>query len=395
MKLIIKSNFVKKYLNGYPILTQDAIVRIADNFVEGDIVDVYATKNRFIGKAYLGRQNKGLGWIFSKNQQDTLNNKLIATKLQAAFKLRDPFFNNLEKTNAFRLFNGEGDGLGGITIDYFDQNILVNWYNEGIFVYKDIILSHLKTYDFAKSIYQKKRFIKSGSGLDQDCYVSGEKVTFPIKIKENGIKFNVNLDDGAMVGIFTDQREIRSLIKKEYSQNKFVLNTFSYTGAFSVVSAVGGSAKTVSVDLAKRSLDLTKSNFLINNLDLDNNQIIVEDIFSYFKYAKRKNLQFDLIVLDPPSFAQSKKMKFSVAKNYDILIKYSLEILSPKGVIVASANHSKLPPRKFREMIERGFAASSRKFSIRKELRLPADYKTLRAYNESNYLKVFFIQVDI
>ena len=102
---------------------------------------------------------------------------------------------------------------------------------------------------------------------------------------------------------------------------KNILNTFSYTGAFSVASALGGAKKTSSVDLAKRSLIKTKEQFAINNINLDKQNIIIEDVFNYFKYAIRKKLLFDVVIVDPPSFARSKKIIFSVAKDYTKLLK--------------------------------------------------------------------------
>src|SRR5690606_18911637 len=110
-----------------------------------------------------------------------------------------------------------------------------------------------------------------------------------------------------------------------------VLNTFSYTGAFSVAAAIGGAAKTTSVDLAKRSSAKTIEQFSVNGIDYEHQDILVMDVFNYFKYAKRKELKFDLVVLDPPSFARSKKYTFSTAKDYTNLMKEAIAITEQKG----------------------------------------------------------------
>ena len=114
-----------------------------------------------------------------------------------------------------------------------------------------------------------------------------------------------------MFGVFLDQRNVRKVIRDKYAEGKSVLNTFSYTGAFSIAAALGGASKTTSVDLANRSKSKTIEQFSVNGIDYDAHDIIVEDVFNYFKYAVRKQLSFDMVILDPPSFARSKKHTFS------------------------------------------------------------------------------------
>ena len=195
-----------------------------------------------------------------------------------------------------------------------------------------------------------------------------------------------------MVGIFLDQREVRKTIRDNYSNGKTMLNMFSYTGAFSVYSALGGATKTTSVDLAKRSRAKTIEQFEINNIDAKNQDIIVDDVFGYFKYAIKKNMAFDLIVVDPPSFARNKKMTFSVAKDYIKLLKEAIQITSKDGVIVASTNYSKLSIRVFKEMIEKAFKELNYKYKIEEIFSLPKDFKVKNKYSEENYLKVVFIR---
>ena len=125
---------------------------------------------------------------------------------------------------------------------------------------------------------------------------------------------------------FPDQREVRLAIRERYASNTDMLNTFSYTGAFSVAAALGGAIKTTSVDVAKRSLAKTIEQFSVNHIDYEAQDIKVMDVFHYFKYAQRHALQFDLVVLDPPSFARTKQMTFSTAKDYPKLLKDTIAI---------------------------------------------------------------------
>ena len=127
---------------------------------------------------------------------------------------------------------------------------------------------------------------------------------------------------------------------------------FSYTGAFSVAAALGGAAKTTSVDLANRSLAKTIEQFSVNGIDHEAQDIIVEDVFKYFKYAVKKNMTFDLVVLDPPSFAKSKKHTFSAAKDYKDLLKEAIALTKPNGVIVASTNASNFDMKNFIRLLK-------------------------------------------
>ena len=155
---------------------------------------------------------------------------------------------------------------------------------------------------------------------------------------------------------------------------------------------MGGAVETTSVDLAKRSRELSEAHFVANGLPLDNHRFVVMDVFEYFRYAKRKGLSYDVIVIDPPSFARNKKQTFSVAKDYHRLIEQALDILNPNGIIVASTNASNLTPEKFKKELQKGFGKT--KFRYLQTNRLPADFAVNKNDESSNYLKVFTIQVE-
>ena len=194
------------------------------------------------------------------------------------------------------------------------------------------------------------------------------------------------------MGIFLDQREVRKTIRDKYAKNKTMLNTFSYTGAFSIYASLGGASKTTSVDLANRSLNKTQEQFTVNNIDPETQNIIVQDVFNYFKYAVKKSISFDLVVLDPPSFARSKKHTFSVAKDYVKLLKEAIQITNTNGVIVASTNYANLNMRKFREFIDKAFKELNGKYSIEEVFSLPKDFRVSDKFREGDYLKVLFIR---
>ena len=388
----VKPQFIKNYIHGYPLISKDSIVDWSKVKDEGKIINLLDERKKFLAKGYYGKQNKGYGWVLSYKKEAKIDVAYFSDKIKAAIEYRKDLYND-KNTTAFRLFNGEGDGVGGLTIDYFDGFYLVTWYSLGIYAFKEVILAALKSQVEYKGIYQKKRFDAKGQYLDDaDDFVCGSRGEFPLIVKENGVKFAIYLDDGPMVGVFLDQREVRKTLRDSYAKGKTVLNTFSYTGAFSVCAALGGATKTTSVDLAKRSRSKTEEQFNINGIDPEAQDIIVEDVFHYFKYAVKKEILFDVVVLDPPSFARSKKHTFSVAKDYVKLLKEAIQITNKGGVIVASTNYANLNMGKFKDFIDKAFKELGGKYKIEHTFSLPKDFRVMDKFKEGDYLKVVFIR---
>lgn len=391
VKVKVKSAYVKSIKAGFPLLKKEAVENLQQLGAEGTILELTDDSDLFLAKGYYGKQNKGIGWILSRRQEEQIDVRFFEKKLKRAFELRQSFFSD-PGTTAFRLFNGEGDGIGGVAIEYFDGYLLIQWYSEGIYHFKDLFIEALNSIVDYKGIYEKKRFDLQGTYMEDDDFLIGERAPVPLLVKENGINFAIYLNESAMVGIFLDQREVRKTIRDNYAKGKTVLNTFSYTGAFSVAASLGGAMKTTSVDVANRSKSKTIEQFSVNGIDFEAEDIIVEDVFNYFKYAGRKNLSFDLVILDPPSYARSKKNTFSAGKDYPDLLAKAIDVTEQGGVIVASTNCSTFGMDKFKGFIEKAFKQADSKYQVLEEFRLPADFKTIKEFKEGDYLKVVFLQ---
>ena len=351
-------------------------------------VELINTKGQFVGIAYLSEQNKGIGWFIS-HKKITFDIPFFCQLFQHAKKKRQ-VYQQSEETTAYRLFNQEGDGFGGFTIDLYQDYAVFSWYNLFVYEMKETIVKAFQhVFPEVAGAYEKIRF----KGLNvESAHVYGQEAPTFFPILENGVRYQVFLNDGLMTGIFLDQHEVRGSLVGGLAAGKSLLNMFSYTAAFSVAAAMGGASQTTSVDLAKRSRELSEAHFKENGLDLSYHTFFVMDVFDYFKYAKRHGLTYDVIVLDPPSFARNKKQTFSVAKDYHKLIAQSLEILNPHGMIIASTNAANISRSKFKKEIEKGFAGSKHRYL--KEYGLPADFTYNKKDERSNYLKVFTIKVD-
>jgi len=384
-KIRVSKRVEKKLAKGLVLLEASDL---ADINLKDQEVEVHSQEGTFLGTAYLSQQNKGLGWFVSIDKV-TFNQAFFETLFRQAKEKRSAYYQD-DLTTAFRLFNQEGDGFGGLTVDLYGDYAVFSWYNSYVYQIRQTISEAFRqVFPEVLGTYEKIRF----KGLDyESAHVYGQEAPDFFTVLENGVLYQVFMNDGLMTGIFLDQHEVRGSLVDGLAMGKSLLNMFSYTAAFSVAAAMGGANQTTSVDLAKRSRELSQAHFQANGISTDDHRFVVMDVFEYFKYAKRKGLTYDVIVLDPPSFARNKKQTFSVAKDYHKLISQSLEILNPEGIIIASTNAANVSRQKFTEQIDKGFAGRS--YQILNKYGLPADFAYNKKDESSNYLKVISMKVS-
>ena len=384
-RIRVSKRVEKKLAKGLVLLEASDLT---DVHLKDQEVEVHSQEGNFLGTAYLSQQNKGLGWFVSTDKV-TFNQAFFEALFRQAKEKRSAYYQD-ELTTAFRLFNQEGDGFGGLTVDLYGDYAVFSWYNSYVYQIRQTISEAFRqVFPEVLGAYEKIRF----KGLDyESAHVYGQEAPDFFTVLENGVLYQVFMNDGLMTGIFLDQHEVRGSLVDGLAMGKSLLNMFSYTAAFSVAAAMGGASQTTSVDLAKRSRELSQAHFQANGISTDDHRFIVMDVFEYFKYAKRKGLTYDVIVLDPPSFARNKKQTFSVAKDYHKLISQSLEILNPGGIIIASTNAANVSRQKFTEQIDKGFAGRS--YQILNKYGLPADFAYNKKDESSNYLKVISMKVS-
>lgn len=389
MKLQVTKKAEHKFKKRYPLIQKEDLQQVPAP-LPTDWLTLIDSKGQRLAEGYLGEQNKGIGWLLSWH--GPINQSFFQQLFEISREKRTSFEKD-SLTTAYRLFNGEGDGIGGLIIDRYADYAVFSWYNETLYQKKAELLTAFRTvYPDIIGAYEKIRF--STKDLPESQFLYGEQAPEPLLVTENGVQFATYLNEGLMTGIFLDQKEVRGRLVDGFAVGKTVLNMFSYTGAFSVAAAMGGAVATTSVDLAKRSLPKTTEQFEVNHLNLAAQKIIVMDVFDYFKYASRKGLSYDMIILDPPSFARNKKKVFSVAKNYGELVKDSIDILTDKGTLIASTNAANLSLAKYKKMVITALQEKNVRYKITDTYQLPADFQVNPNFPEGNYLKVLFIEIE-
>jgi len=256
-------------------------------------------------------------------------------------------------TSTFRLFNSDGDGVPGLVVDSYGKSAAVGIYDEALLPLVDALVTALQRLGYLAAFLKKRvrRDLRAEDAkqLAPAAPLFGAPEQAEGAVIENGRLFGVSLSDGLSTGLFVDQRDNRQRAVG-WARAGRMLNLFCYTGSFSVAAAQGG-ARTVSVDLSGRALARARDNFELNGFSLDGHQFIKEDAMKYLARAVRRGDSFDLIVLDPPSFATVGKGTFSVKGRYVEAAAHCLRLLAPGGRLLAVTNHTATPRLAFRRML--------------------------------------------
>lgn len=256
---------------------------------------------------------------------------------------------NQTNTNVYRLVNSYGDALPEVTIDVYNKNLLVQYFKPCNTPAKEGIYSALNEILVTDSITEKIRL----KGEDIKTHlVTGKELPGNFVVLENGIKFDISFLQGGGTGLFLDQRDNRKKIQA-LANNKEVLNCFCYTSSFSIYAILGGAINTTNIDLSKKAIEWSKKNFLLNQLNVNDHEFIVGDVWEWLRRFQKKGRTFDVIIIDPPSFSTSKTMVFTAEKDIPGLIGAGLDILREDGILAFSTNIAKTNFSNFFQLLSR------------------------------------------
>jgi 23S rRNA (cytosine1962-C5)-methyltransferase len=279
------------------------------------------------------------------------------------------------ETNCVRLVHSHADGVPGVTVDSFGGELVVASTYETFSEDEEQAIGRACVDVFApKSVYLKRRPREARHVAN--VAASEVSPTTPLQLApmaecvglENGLRYLIRPAAGLSVGLFLDMRDTRAWLRGQVS-GKTVLNCFSYTCAFSVAARSGGAARVANIDVSRRVLDWGVENHAANGLSTDKRDFIAGDVFEWLARFAKKSESFDVVVLDPPSFATTAKSRFSAARDYPKLVQAALSVLPKGGTLVACCNLSQLDDRGFLALVEKGFALAGRRAGKRTPLR--------------------------
>lgn len=328
LKIKLTRNLRKAIMQGHPWIYRNAISE-PQGVVDCQVCKVVDQKNTVLAWGYYDPHSVLAVRVLSTASKPP-NADYYKSKISGCIELRKSYF-DLENTNAFRLLNGEGDGLPGLVCDVYAGVAILQTDGKGPgeFWPLDMVAEVILSSGLVKSVYHKPR------GKEEKSLGSwGESIPVDglVQVKENNVNFNVDVMTGQKTGFFLDQRDNREYLK-QWCNGKSVVNLFSYTGGFSVYAGLGGATDVTSVDISPKAIDLCNSNWSANNISAPHNGVCTD----VFKFIESPSKTFDIVMVDPPSMAHSEKQKEVAIRKYTELFASSAELLNKDGHLFLSS----------------------------------------------------------
>jgi 23S rRNA (cytosine1962-C5)-methyltransferase len=367
-----------------------AIARKDEHLDNGTLVQVFGFKNEFLGIGHY--QNGSIMVRLISFEEQLIDENFWLDRLTAAWQVRKQLgLTDHPHTNVYRLIHGEGDGLPGLIIDFYNGTAVLQAHHVGM---------HRHVEEISKALQQvygstlKAVYDKSAETLPKNIEPLENKLVFgnpeTSEVVEYGSKYEIDWKKGQKTGFFVDQRENRHLLG-QYSRDKKVLNTFCYSGGFSIAALQAGAAEVHSVDISQKAIDLTDQNVALNQGFSGTHQSIVADVV---KYIREIQLDYDIIVLDPPAFAKNIKSRHNAVQAYKRLNAEALKRIRPGGILFTFSCSQVVDKYLFTNTLTAAALEVGRSVRILHNLSQPADHPINIFHPETEYLKGLVLYVE-
>lgn len=373
-KITLKKGRDFNVSNRHPWIFSGALSNPPEGLADGTFVHIEDSEGHHVGTGHFFNKSIAIKVVSFKNEPALDEPSLLRQRISAAKKIRESLINQ-KRTNAYRLFNAEGDFFPGLVIDAYNNSFVVEPHSsaiERLFPEITIIL---------KDLFPLSQVICKGAHHPEEREE---------KIYENNIQYFVSLTSGQKTGFFLDQRENRELLQG-IAHGKTVLNTFSYTGGFSLNALQGGALKVISVDSSHSALELLERNIALNSYSATLHTSHKIDCFDYLSSEKNT---YDIVVLDPPALAKSKDAKKKALRAYERLTTEGIRCCNKNGIIFTFSCSGHISNEDFLGAVENAGKASQRNIRILKNLGPGCDHPTSLFHSEGRYLKGFMLLVE-
>ncbi|MCZ7615009.1 MAG: class I SAM-dependent methyltransferase [Ignavibacteriaceae bacterium] len=334
----MSSVFLKKSADSFikrkhPWIFSGAIEKVEGNPANGETIQIFSSNKTLVGVGSYSPSSQIQVRVWSFNPEEKIDKDFFRKKFLAASQFRKRIVDT-SQTNAYRIINSENDGLPGLIVDRYADYLICQFLSSGSDFHKKIITETLDEVFNPIGIYERSDVeIRIKEGLEPTKgTLSGKEPDDLIQILENGLKFSVDVKNGHKTGFYLDQRDNRKLVS-EFSRGKNVLNCFSYTGGFSVYALSSGAKNLTQIEASESALDLSTKNIELNNPDDSKIENISGDVFEVLRKFRDERRTFDLIILDPPKFAESESQIQKASRGYKDINLLAIKLLNPGGIL--------------------------------------------------------------
>ncbi len=389
--IILKSGKDQSIYRKHPWIFSGAIKKIMGPVKEGDLVRVFDNKDNFLA---LGHYQIGsIAVRVISFQQVEIDQDFWDKKIEQAYNIRYMLgLTDNPETNAYRFCNGEGDGIPGLIIDYYNGLLVTQIHSVGIYLAQPEIVNSLKRILGSKlsGIYDKSSStlpFKADLNPEDKCLLGslGKK-----EILENGLTFILDPEGGQKTGFFIDQRENRNLLGS-YSKGRRVLNAFGYTGGFSAYALKNGAESVHTVDSSQPAIKLADENIRRNFGENGRHETFCTDAFEFLKEADNR---YNLIIIDPPAFAKHQNVLHNALQGYKRLNSLAFQQIQPGGILFTFSCSQVVSKENFRKSVFAAAANTGRNIRILHQLTQPADHPVSIYHPEGEYLKGLVLYVE-
>ena len=395
-RIFLRRGKEESLLRRHPWIFSGAIGRVecpSDTIAEGEIVDVHTAAGDFIARGHY--QIGSIAVRVLTFAQEPIDAAWWRARIRSACEVRRTLgLIGNAATTCYRLVHGEGDSLPGLVIDIYGTTAVVQCHSVGMYRSRMQIAEALREVygERLAAVYDKSsQTVPYKAGLNAvDGYLMGKVATPTQEVSENGHRFLVNWEEGQKTGFFLDQRCNRELVER-YAAGRTVLNTFCYTGGFSVYAAAGGAKEVCSVDASERAVQLADENMRLNFGDSFPPPTLACDAVEYLKQIGDR---YDLIILDPPAFAKHHKVLGNAMQGYKRLNARALSQIRPGGILFTFSCSQAVTKELFRTTVFSAAAIAGRNVRILHQLAQPADHPINIYHPEGEYLKGLVLYVE-
>jgi 23S rRNA (cytosine1962-C5)-methyltransferase len=391
--LTVRKNRVGPVLGRHPWVFSQALLDVPDGLAPGTPVRLQDESGGYLASGYFNAYSQIAVRIWGHDPSEKIDRDFFSRRIRAALPIRRKYLES-PGTDSYRLINGESDLLPGLIVDKYADCLVLQCHTKGIETWKGAVVDALMECLSPAGIYERSELgvRKKEGGGGTSGLLAGE-VPGLVEIRENGLRFLVDIQGGQKTGFFLDQRDKRRAMMN-YVKGEEVLNCFSYTGGFTVYALAGGARRTVSVDVSGRALELARENVKLNGFPLDNCDFIEADVKKYLR-DKVLSEAFGVVVLDPPAFIKDRRKKSEGLRGYRGVNEAVLRAMPHAGGILFTCScsaHLKLD--EFRYMLSESAGRARRVCRILETYTHGIDHPELAAYTEGGYLKCLVVSVD-